>query len=287
MSIVGKVLKKNKIVWNTVKKIRRFFYVLKNLNIPKTIYINFKTQKFKDAIKFPVWIYGKIRIYTLRGQIIFGGKINTGTIIIGKNTDLFSNRNRSLLSISGKWYCNGLFIASNGVTITIEGTIKTGNLVSLGSGAKIRCYGYTEIGDGSGIVEECQVFDTNFHCIINHKNGTIASPLGKISIGKLNWIGNRSTIMKGTVLPDFSIVASYSLVSKDFSKYEYPTIGGIPAKVLTEGQIRVYDLEEERSVLSYYRSNTENVYISKYDYSIENSLKEREKVFMISKYKYR
>ncbi len=286
MSIIGKILRKNKILWNIIKKIRSLFYVLENLNIPKTLYVNFKTQKFKDAVKFPVWIYGKMRISNLSGQLIFGCKIKTGTIIIGKNTDFFSNRNRSLLSLSGIWHCNGLFQASNGVTITIDGTIETGNLVSLGSGAKIRCYGYTEIGDGCGIVEESQVFDTNFHCIINLKDRTVASPVGRVIIGKLNWIGNRSTIMKGTVLPDFSIVASYSLVSKDFSAHKYPTIGGVPAKILTEGQIRVYDLNEESRVFLHYRTHKTETYISTYDTSVENSLKHRAKVFKISKYKY-
>lgn len=72
-------------------------------------------------------------------------------------------------------------------------------------------------------------------------------PISKpISIGNFSWIGNRTTIGPGSILPDYTIVASNSLVNKDFSILNpYSTIGGIPAKFIREGWTRVWDTERE------------------------------------------
>ena len=51
-----------------------------------------------------------------------------------------------------------------------------------------------------------------------------------IKIGNYCWIGNRVSIMKGTVLPDGSTVAANSVANKDFTQYgENCVFAGQPA----------------------------------------------------------
>ena len=54
------------------------------------------------------------------------------------------------------------------------------------------------------------------------------------------WVGNGVSIMKGTNLPAYTIVASNSLVNKNFKEMgEHCMIGGVPAKFITNGVERL------------------------------------------------
>ena len=57
---------------------------------------------------------------------------------------------------------------------------------------------------------------------------------------------NNSTITKGVVLPDETIVASHSLVNKNYSDIgPYNMLAGVPAVVKKRGIRRIYDAEKE------------------------------------------
>lgn len=67
-----------------------------------------------------------------------------------------------------------------------------------------------------------------------------------IHLGQYCWIGNRSTLMPGTVLPDRIIVASNSLLNKNYvvrGVQPYSILGGMPAAVIKEGVERIYKNE--------------------------------------------
>jgi acetyltransferase-like isoleucine patch superfamily enzyme len=65
-----------------------------------------------------------------------------------------------------------------------------------------------------------------------------------IKIGAHNWIGNRSNIMKGTITPDYCIVASGSLCNKKIDAPSYSLIAGVPARLIKSNIYRVLDDEE-------------------------------------------
>lgn len=266
---------------------RKFRKRYAGLNYYKAFLVNFRLLPFKQAIKFPILIYGKVSIYGLAGKVIFDCPIKRGIIIIGKNTDKFSAHNRSLLELNGTIIFKGSFMASNGVTIQVShgALLEVGDIVSLGSCAKLRCYYWISIGCGTGIVEECQIFDTNFHCTKDVSTGIVSKPCDKITIGKYCWVGNRTTIMKGTFLADDTIVASNSLLNKNYeAKYEekFPILGGIPAKLISSGKVRIYDIHEEAKIFAKYNNDKCECYETGYDHSHENAYVKRKEVFEIS-----
>ena len=56
------------------------------LNLVKTIIFNFCTLPFKTAIKLPVFLYGNVRFYSLKGKIEFDNcNIQRGMIKMGMN----------------------------------------------------------------------------------------------------------------------------------------------------------------------------------------------------------
>lgn len=73
--------------------------------------------------------------------------------------------------------------------------------------------------------------DTDFHRVI--KDGETRNLPREIRIGCHVWIGCRCTILKGAVIPDHTIVAAGSLVTKQFAR-ERVVIGGESAGVLAE-----------------------------------------------------
>lgn len=234
-------LKKVKLLNTAINVSRKYRKWISGLNIFKTVYFNLKFLGFYNGIKLPIFLYGKVSFGNLSGRLQIIGSIHTRMIVIGKNCDGFSERYKSLISIPGSVIFRGEFMGSCGVTLESIGILDIGKMVSLGTGAKIRCWNKIKIGTGTGIVEECQVFDTNFHAVQDVISGQITNPSGSVRIGEYCWIGNRTTIAKGTILPNHTIVASNSLVNKDFTPIgENLIIGGIPAKKIAENKRRVY-----------------------------------------------
>lgn len=64
---------------------------------------------------------------------------------------------------------------------------------------------------------ESQVMDSDFHYIFNQKTKEIKDCRKPVVIGNNCWLTNRVSVMKGTFLPDYSIVAGGSLLNRDFS----------------------------------------------------------------------
>lgn len=147
----------------------------------------------------------------------------------------------------GIWILKGVFHGSSGVLVDVRGRLTTGNRVALGTGGKIRCNYQVTLDDGVGLTEETQVFDTNFHFTQNIETGEVRRWSDKIHLSECCWVGNRTTIAKGTVLPPYTLVCSNSLVNKDFSDCEVrcPMIGGTPAKLIGGGFHRIYNFKLE------------------------------------------
>lgn len=79
--------------------------------------------------------------------------------------------------------------------------------------------------------------DTDFHKIYSLESREQLNKNEEIIIGDKCWIGCRSLILKGALLPDNTILAANSLVTNN-KKSKTPSnsiIGGTPLKVLKEG----------------------------------------------------
>ena len=227
-------------------------------NVFKTIYVNFTFLPFKQAIRFPVLIYGKVKVYAHSGKIIIEDRIRPGMIHLGMNTDKFSaSKGSALINITGKLIFKGPALFSSDYTLHIVGECSIGEYSFMGNGVKIYCVKKIFMGRCCRITVECQVFDTNFHYMRNIKTGRVDRRDESVVIGDYCWVGNRTTIAKGTRLPDFSLVSGYSLVNKNFteSNVKYPFFAGIPAKIVSSGRVRIFDRSEEEKIDQFFDNN--------------------------------
>lgn len=232
------------------------FKTICRLNLFKTIAFNLKMFDFKTAVKLPVFLYGNVDISGCRrGSIEFTFPVTRGGVFrFGECSDtlrgLYFYRNNRLC-IKGRLILKGrvsilegaVFNVAHGAFVTI------GNGVMINSKSNLYCSKCIYIGDKTRISWECQIFDTSFH-YYRDKDGNVNNCNGSIQIGDQCWIGNRTTISKGTNLPDCSIVASNSLVNKNFSNCNNGIIiGGMPAKVIKDGGcMRIFDVSLENEI---------------------------------------
>lgn len=244
------------------------FYI--QANWIRSIYFNFKLFPFKQAVKMPILLFGKCDINIgQNGKIKFDSIKNFASMIIGNSftgLERYNSRNsRTYISICGTINVSGVKQAiGNGCKIVVDSGAELilGDHVVINNLTKIACQKKISIGDLSSISWECQIFDTNFHYIVND-DGSVNQKCGIISIGKSCWIGNRCTIQKNTVLGDYCTLASNSVINKDYSSIENGTFAGSPAKMVARGKIRVRNACYDRKLDEFFLNHKEikTVYI--------------------------
>ena len=247
-------LKQIPFIVGLVRKYRKYYGV----NWIKTLLVNIKTQEFNVARKLP--IYGKLNIRLLSGKIIIiNAPIRSGMIRIGRNAEYFSaSKGSALLSVSGTLIFEGSALFSVDCTIKVSGTCILGDMVMFGSSVKLVCFEKIDIGKGSRIGLESHIFNTNFHFLRNVSSGKISKNSDEVLIGNFCWIGNRTTITKGSHLPNYSITGSNSLLNRDYTKEEtldYPVFAGVPAKLVGSGLARVFGNSLEFDIHNYFKKN--------------------------------
>ena len=229
-----------------------------NINVFKTIYVNFAFLPYKQALRFPIFVYGKVKVYAHSGKIVIEDRIRPGMIHLGMNTDKFSaSKGGALINITGKLIFKGTALFSVDYALNIFGECSIGKYDGFGNSVKICCWNNISIGKSCRVGVESQIFDTNFHYMRNIETGQIDRRDGVVIIGDYCWIGNRTTLAKGTQLPDFSIVSGNSLVNKNFisSDVKYPFFAGLPAKITGSGRVRIFDPFEEDKIDLFFKNN--------------------------------
>lgn len=115
------------------------------------------------------------------------------------------------------------------------------------------------IGKYARIAFDSQFMDSDFHYMLNIEDGTVKNCTSFIEIGAYNWIGNRTTVKKGTVTPDYTIVAApNAMLSKDYTKIcsPFPILAGCPAKQIASGYRRVFNIQTERDLTESFKNDT-------------------------------
>jgi acetyltransferase-like isoleucine patch superfamily enzyme len=184
--------------------------------------------------------YGKIRIRQLAGTLVYDKeRVKKGMILIGVDCAGYRTRNTTTITLAkgsklivgdGVRLCQG-----SSVVVGANASLQLKDRVRLGDGAEIICKDSISIGKEVDVTWDCQVTDFSSHPMRNKKTGDIHPMTKPVVIGDYCWIGNRTTVMPGTILPERIIVASNSLINKNYIEIgikAFSVIGGIPAKLL-------------------------------------------------------
>ena len=232
-------------------------------NTLKTIIFNFRMLPWRQAIRIPILLYENVDCRLSTGKIIFlhdTRSLHFGDLQIGQSLYFPAKRGMTTtLIIQGTLEVGHRVKFKNGSTVHIapNAVCRLNDKVTFGERANLVCYKKITAGPLVSFSWDCSVFDTNFHYLMGLDN--IVNDRNKeIFIGENCWIGHHSVIAKGTRLNDWTIVASNSLVNKDFSAVTNCIIGGIPSKVIKDGIRRVFDAGLEHEIEEYFAEHPDS-----------------------------
>lgn len=225
---------------------RKLYY---KVNWIKTIYFNLKVFPFSMAKKLPVYIYGRVKLQDISGNIKIEAPIKSGMIGFGQPFELNSvAKGIAELVIQGEMIFKGhvQFGKDYFIYVAKDAYMEFGHMSSLASNGKIICRHKIALGDYTRIGSESQLIDTNFHQMIDSITGEKFVLQAPIVLGSYNYISNRVSIMLNTKTPSYCTIASNTLCNKDYTALgQNILIGGIPAKLLKSNITRDWKTERE------------------------------------------
>lgn len=230
-----------------------------------TLYLNLRSFPLSQAVRFPIFVYGFPHFYCLSGRMFIDGKVVAGMIKFNRtipgapsNMAVSSEiNNQGVIIFKGK----GLIGTGNKIFVAFKGRLEIGENFKITDWCNIGCFTFIKIGTQSRITHRCQLLDSNYHYVADFEKGVVPYHSHSIRIGNGCWICNSSTISGGSILPDFTIVASNSLVNKDYSILPADSmIGGIPAKLIRTGLRKIENSVIEKRIMNYYRLHLDGIY---------------------------
>lgn len=111
------------------------------------------------------------------------------------------------------------------------------------------------MGDHTRIGFNSCIMDSNDHFLVDMKSHRVRCMTTPVAIGNWNWLGCYTFVKKGTKTPDFLLVsAPYAVLCKDYTDLkEGSVVGGVPAKLLSEGSSRIiFNLANEQKVRTWF-----------------------------------
>lgn len=224
----------------------------------KTIYFNLRLCSVRQALRCPIYVYGKTRMWSLKGNVVIETrKITPGMVKWGYDWGYRSN-GTTIIRIEGNIHFGGTCLIAKGSDIAV---FKGGGLF-IGSGGNILentliyCCEEIRIGRNFSFAFQSSMMDSDFHYMLDLSKNRIAKRTSPIRIGDNVWVGNRATIKKGVKIPNNTIIAaSYSVLTKDYTQLPpYSIIGGCPAKLLSFGYSRIWknEMDNARIIDTYF-----------------------------------
>lgn len=215
--------------------IRKYSKALKYITY-NTLRFNFQYFPFNTAIKFPVFISSKTVLKEIKGELRILNPIKTGMVKIGyDDISIFDKKkNRAIWSVTGKVFITGNCNIGHGSKINVgeKGILKLGNNFTITAESSIISNNMIKFGNDCLLSWDILIMDDDFHKIYN-KNDEIINFPKEIIVGNKVWIGCRSIILKGSNIPDNSIIAAGSIVTKSL-KEENVIYGGNPLRIINE-----------------------------------------------------
>lgn len=220
-------------MFNIKNKLQLFF------SIPKTLYFNFKVLPFKNAIKFPFFVYNNVKIGRVyKNTFHIDSKIHYNMIRFGeKSYDSTPEYCKGLIDVTknSKIIFKGEATFASGINICAydDATIEFGKNFYCNKNCVFESRKSISIGDNVLIGWNVNVRDSDgkTHIIFLNKKPKINKK--EIFIGNHVWICSFSHLLKGSKISDNSVVAYNSCVNKAFD-VENVLIGGYPANVVQE-----------------------------------------------------
>ena len=195
-------------------------FILKT-DLVKSIRLSFFYFPFKDAIKLPIMVSYRTRLKMVGGGVKVYCKIRTGMFLFGYcglgTQDSFYER--SIWEVDGLINIKGTKVRmGRGTKLCVGGDCSFGDNFTVTGRSTIFCNHNIVFGENVLVSWDVLIMDTDGgHRILDSKSLVINDDRS-IEIGNHVWIGCRSTILKGTRIPDNSVIAAGAITTTVMTK---------------------------------------------------------------------
>lgn len=261
----------------------RFWHFLKIVNVIKTLYFNFVNFPISLAIKLPVFVGYRVQFIGLRKNCIrinSDTRVRTGMIELGITrfpmistkgmyTLVRIHKNSHIeMGDNIRIFCGGSLIA------TLGGVIHMGDDFIMNQKAKIYASNKVSFGNHCQLGWESQVMDSDIHYTLNTNLKKIKDCRKPVVIGNNCWLANRVSVMKGSFLPDYSILAGGSLLNRDFSSItdKGNVFSGSPAMLKASGVYRIFNEKIEKRIKDFFSMGKDDHVVIEEDFDYFNIL---------------
>ena len=204
-----------------------------------SIPINYKIFPREVAKKLPLRVNYNVRCIGLRkGCIeIHSDSVYKGMIQIGLPQEVSSHDDKSPSCLyfeteNGRMIFNGRadFYESIAIRIYEDGILEIGDGFMSNTNASINVSKGVTIGKNAQWGWNVEIIDTDGHDILD-SDMKKCNPDNKIVIGDDVWLGAKSSLLKGAVIPNNSVVGYGSIISKQFDEPNVIIVGS-PGKIV-------------------------------------------------------
>ena len=217
-----------------------FFNII--CSIPKTLRFNFHYFPLKTALKLPVVVSHRTYLRELHGKVELPEKVERAMIKIGFGDVGHYDRKRSrgIWQVSGMVSFGGKASIGHGSKLSIRGHLSLGADFNMTAESTIVCAKDIRFGDDCLLSWDILVMDTDEHPLYNYGRETEGremrdderiNPDKAILVGDHVWVGCHCILLKGTEIPNNTVVAAGTLLTSSFSG-NHQVIGGNPPTIL-------------------------------------------------------
>lgn len=208
---------------------------VKVISIPKSFYVSWRLAGLKNAFKLPVMVRFNTVLNALGGRIVFMHQpVKIATLSVGFASSGISDkgRSRSILEIQegGVVELCGKVSFGHGAKLIVgpKGTLSLAPNISGSAENTIICFNRVSIGKEAALGWYSMIMDNDFHSVEDTVSGIVSPSSAEILIGDRCWLGTKSMVMKGAVIPNGCILAAGSTATKKYHT-ENTLLAGIPA----------------------------------------------------------
>lgn len=212
-----------------------YYHFCELKHICSTLRFNYHYFGWKGVWIRPVVFYSLVKIRDMKGCVKFNSAMRHAMVAIGlPGNEMFPYNTPNIWSDQGgQIIFDGTFGTNPGASFVIRknAILHIGQHSSFGQNLKILCSKEIYIGTELLASWNITIMDTDSHYFVNCNTGEFNEISKSIYIGKHCFIGSASTLLKGSKLPNYSVVASHALITSCFDQ-EKALYAGVPAKLV-------------------------------------------------------
>lgn len=233
-------------MWKQLKKMFKGLMIAIQVDWIDTLRLNLFHLPLRQGYKLPILLF-KASLHIMQGAKVYlnvkEDECCFGMIKLGYqySKNVISSVGIQIDLRSGNLIFTGSGIIGRGSNIITRkgGSIILGSNFRISGNISLCSFQKIKIGNKFSCSWNVSIYDTDFHETIDLDTSKELPMTKEVIIGNNCWLCQKSTVLKGVLLPDWSVVGACALVNKNYKDcLSHTLFAGVPAKPLKKRIVR-------------------------------------------------